>query len=386
VAALEGSGWTDALDVLVVASLLYAAIRWMRRSEGALVAVGVVLVSGGWAGARALELELTTWAFQGVFALFAVVLAVLFQEELRRALETVAAVALGRRHDVRPRLDTSSVLADALFDLARRGVGALVILPGLQPLRRHLRGGVALDGALSAPLLESLFDPHSSGHDGAVLIENRRVRSFGLQLPLSREAVKLEGLGMRHAAALGLCERSDALCIAVSEERGAVSLAHAGALRPVADARELRARIDDFYRTTLPLARRSSAFERLWLANKREKLAALFASALLWWVFVHGAEVVEAPVSIPIELQHAPRRAAASLEPERVEVRLRGPRRALLWLRLSLALPLDAARARPGTNRFALSARDLALPRGVSARPFEVAVRVTLDPPAVAAR
>jgi DNA integrity scanning protein DisA with diadenylate cyclase activity len=370
----------------VVALLLYAAIRWVRRSEGAMVAVGVVLVSAGWAASRALGLQLTTWAFQGVFALFAVVLAVLFQEELRRALETIAAVALGRRQDVRPRLDTSSVLAEALFELARRRIGALVILPGLQPLRRHLRGGVPLDGALSAALLESLFDPGSSGHDGAVLIENRRVKSFGLQLPLSREAAKLAGLGMRHAAALGLCERSDALCIAVSEERGAISLAHSGSLAPVVDPADLRARIDRFFRDTLPLGRRSSPLRRALLAHRREKLAALTAATALWWFLVHGAEVVELPVAVPLELRDLPRGATASVEPAAVEARLRGPRRALLWLRLGLALPLDAARMRPGANRLEASARDLELPEGVSVRPFEVAVRVRLDAPQVGIR
>lgn len=383
-AALQ-PGWIDALDVGIVTLLLYAAIRWVRRSEGALVAVGVVLVSAGWSAARALGLSLTTWAFQGVFALFAVVLAVLFQEELRRALETIAAVALGRRQDVRPRLDTSSVLAEALFGLARKRIGALVILPGLQPLRRHLRGGVALDGALSAPLLESLFDPGSPGHDGAVLIENRRVKSFALQLPLSREAGKLEGLGMRHAAALGLCERSDALCIAVSEERGAISLAHGGSLVPVADAGELRSRIDRFFRDTLPLGRRSSPLRRALLEHPGEKLAAFCASAALWWLLIHGAEIVELPVSIPVDLRELPRGVVASVEPEAIEARLRGPRRTLLWLDLRLALPLDASRLRAGSNRVAASARDLALPAGVSARPFDVALRVKLDPPQVGA-
>jgi len=375
--------WIDALDVGVVALLVYAAIRWVRRSEGALVAVGAALVSAGWLAARALGLTLLTWVFQGVFALFAVVLAVLFQEELRRALETVAAVVLGRRQDVRPRLDTSSVLADALFALARRRIGALVILPGVQPLRRHLRGGIPLDGALSAALLESLFDPGSSGHDGAVLIENRRVKSFGLQLPLSREAAKLHGLGMRHAAALGLSEHSDALCIAVSEERGAISLAHGGGLLPVSDAAELRARIDRFFKDTLPLGRRSSPLRRALLQHPGEKLTALAASALLWWVLVHGAEVVELPVSVPVELRDLPRGAAASIRPESVEARLRGPRRSLAWLRFALELPLDASRARPGTTRLAARARDLELPDGVSARPFEVAVRVELEPPPV---
>jgi hypothetical protein len=171
----------------------------------------------------------------------------------------------------------------------------------------------------------------------------------------------------------------------VSEERGAVSLALGGALSPVEHAQELRAQIDRFFRDTLPVGRRSSPLRRALLVNRREKLAALGASAALWWLLVHGARLQEVRVSIPIVL-HAPPGSHASIEPQAVQARLRGPRRELLWLRYRLNLPLDASRIRPGPNRFALSARDLDLPDGVSVRPFEVAVRVDLELPHVGAQ
>ena len=104
----------------------------------------------------------------------------------------------------------------------------MIVLQGNDPLERHINGGTNLDGIVSEPLLESLFDPHSIGHDGAVIIDGNRVTKFGCHLPLSMNTSKYENIGLRHTAALGLAERSDAICIVVSEERGTISLAYHG--------------------------------------------------------------------------------------------------------------------------------------------------------------
>ena len=316
---------------------------------------------------------MTTWVFQGVFALFAVVLAVLFQEELRRGFEALAAWVLGRRQDARPRLDAPHILVEGLTDLARRRIGALVVLPGLHPLRRHLRGGSPLDGQLSLPLLQSLFDPHSDGHDGAVLVENRRVTLFGVQLPLSRDVDKLNGRGTRHCAALGLAERTDALCVVVSEERGAISLARAGALFEVRSEDQLRAEIEKFYKETLPLARQGQPWLRWVSAHRREKLAALATSAAVWWILVSGAERMAIPYRVPVELANVPADAQVEeLEPSHVDAVVQGRRRALVWLGgRGLALKLDASSARDGDNRQTVSSEDLVLPWGVQVLPFE---------------
>src|SRR5207244_4402462 len=97
----------------------------------------------------------------------------------------------------------------------------------------------ALGGQVSEPLLKSLFDPHSPGHDGAVVIEEDTVTRFGCQLPLSKDYQKIQGLGTRHTAALGLTERSDALCLAVSEERGTISVSRHGELTVTQDLDQL---------------------------------------------------------------------------------------------------------------------------------------------------
>ena len=112
--------------------------------------------------------------------------------------------------------------------MAKKRIGALIVLQGNDPLERHINGGTSLDGLVSEPLLESLFDPHSIGHDGAVIINGNRIAKFGCHLPLSINTSKYGNIGLRHTAALGLAERSDAICVVVSEEKGTISTGLSG--------------------------------------------------------------------------------------------------------------------------------------------------------------
>lgn len=278
----RGFGPTDALDVALVTLLLYTGMSWLRRQHAALAVGGVSLVGGVYLGARLLHLELTTWIFQGSFAVLALGLVVIFQDELRRGFEEIASYALARRSDRRPRLDTADVLARALAELAAARIGALVVIAGTQRLDRLLQGGHELGGRLSPALLASLFDPHSPGHDGAAVIEDRDVTRFAAHLPLARGTAQLRGLGTRHSAALGLSERSDALCLVVSEERGTVSAARNGELRTLGSEDELAKLVASFYRERRALGRARPRLGELVRGRHLEKLAALALALGLW--------------------------------------------------------------------------------------------------------
>ncbi len=279
--AVAEFGFADAVDVALVSVVLYAGIAWLRRSQAALAVLGLGLVGGVYALALLLDLQLTRWIFGGFFAALALVLVVLFQGELRQAFEELAAWAVGRRADHRPRLDAPDVLIDALIGLAREKTGALVVLSGIQRLDRHLEGGQALGGRLSAALLESIFCTRSAGHDGAVILEDGEVARFGVQLPLSRNVDRLRG-GTRHSAALGLAERTDALCLVVSEERGTISAAANGALSQIRSRDELAERINGFYRARRALAAPSPVLRRILRDSPLEKVAALGLACGLW--------------------------------------------------------------------------------------------------------
>ena len=281
-AALRSFGAGDALDIAIVALVLYAGMSWLRRAHAALAAVGLSLLGGVYLGARALGLELTTWVFQGFLGVLALALVVIFQDELRRGFEELAAFALAPRSERRPRLDTPDSIARALADLAGARIGALVVVAGTHPLERHLQGGHELGGRLSTALLASLFDPHSPGHDGAVVVEDRDVTRFGCHLPLARGPAALRGLGTRHSAALGLSERTDALCLVVSEERGSVSAARDGELRQIGSEDELAKLVTSFYRERRALGRARPRLGELVRGRHWEKAAALALAVGLW--------------------------------------------------------------------------------------------------------
>src|SRR5512143_2197336 len=213
----------DFLDIALVTTFVYSAIALLRHTQARLVAGGIVVLMTLFIIAQALDLRLTTWLLQGFFAVFLIILVVIFQEELRQLFERLALWGLRRGTPAAPSFGTADVLAGTLADLARSRTGALVVLVGAQPVERHLHGGLELGGHLSEPLLKSIFDTSSPGHDGAVVVKKDSIVRFAAQLPLSTDFKQLRGTGTRHSAALGLAERTDALCIVVSEERGTIS-------------------------------------------------------------------------------------------------------------------------------------------------------------------
>src|SRR5262245_19282787 len=223
---------TDLLDVAIVAALVFAGIVWLRRSRARFAALGIGLVGALYLVVSRLDFELTAWILQGFLAVVVIVTVVVFQDDLRRLFERIAIVGLGRRLP-EPPPGALEAIVRALSRLASLPIGALLVVPGREPLDRHLEGGVPLDGLVSEPLLLSLFDPGSPGHDGAILVEGERVTRFAVHLPLSTAREQLGAHGTRHAAALGLAERCDALCLVVSEERGTISAASEGRLVPL---------------------------------------------------------------------------------------------------------------------------------------------------------
>src|SRR5919112_6164292 len=196
---------------------------------------------------------------------------VIFQEELRQLFERIAVWSLARKRTPTLGLSTSDILVRTVADLAKERVGALIVIRGNDPLERHITGGIPLNGKLSAPLLKSIFDPHSPGHDGAVLVEQDSIARFAAHLPLSKDLRQLANVGTRHSAGLGLAELTDALCIVVSEERGTISIARDGKLREVENLQQLGASIESFLQTKFPSATQNNIglpfFRENWIAK-----------------------------------------------------------------------------------------------------------------------
>jgi diadenylate cyclase len=359
----------DVLDIAIISIMISALLIWFKDRASRFVFWGITLLGVVYGLARFFQLYMTTVVFQAFFAILLFVLVVIFQEDFRRFFERLALLGRFRKRffAVAAFNEGAEILAQTAADLARKKIGALIVLQGQDPLDRHLTGGHNLDGLLSQPLLESIFDPHSIGHDGAVLIDGNRMMRFGCHLPLSANAAHYGNLGLRHTAALGLSERSDAICIVVSEERGTISLAKGERIQEIANASALRIELEAFFAWRTPPAKTGPVVR--WLKeNQREKVIAIVLACTLWVVFGYQREMIRREFMVPIEYRNAPAEWVLE-EPKATEakVMLMGHAQAFQLLHSEdLKISLDLAELQPGKQEVPLTRGMVKTPSNLS--------------------
>jgi diadenylate cyclase len=306
-AIIEAFRVQDLFDILIISTLIYVVLIWFKDTASRFVFAGISLLGVVYIFARLFHLYLTSLVLQGFFAILLIALVVIFQEDIRRFFERLAVWGSLRKS----KKDTSErkwpldieVLIESVSDLAARKIGAIIVIQGRDLLERHLKGGYELDGKLSQPLLASIFDPHSIGHDGAVIIEDSKVARFGCHLPLSLDTSKFGKFGLRHTAAIGLSERSDVLCIVVSEERGFISVVHDGRMIITKNPTELSAAVKDYFEHEEMAG--STRLGSGWLKkNTTEKGIALLLAFCLWFAFGLQKESVQRDYVVPIEFRN----------------------------------------------------------------------------------
>jgi diadenylate cyclase len=356
---------TEIIDILLVATLLYTAVVWAQRTRAALVVRGIMVFGGIYIIARYLELEMVAWIFQGFFAIFLIMIVVIFQEELRQLFEQTALWSFNFKKRRPLRNEASDVIARTLADLARTNTGALIVIRGKDPLERHITGGIPLDGKISAPLLRSIFDTHSPGHDGAVLVEDRQITRFAAHLPLSKDLRQTAHVGTRHSAALGLAELCDALCLVVSEERGQVSVARDGKLWPVASLQGIAAVIDEFLQEKFPAPQAKGVSLDLFRKNWIAKAVSLSLAVGFWYVFVPGAKTIQVSYRIPVSVENLPADfAVENIQPAEVTATFNGPRRAFYLFDLrKTKVTVDVTMAELGRRTFNISEQNVRYPK-----------------------
>ena len=368
----------DLLDIAIVAGLLWILIAWVRETRARIALGGVFAVAMVFWTAQWLDLRLTTALLQGFIAVPALVLVVVFQDGLRRLFGCIAVLVL-RHATPRPSSDFLDVLTELVFSLAHRRIGALFVLPGREPRGRLLEGGVFLDGRVSDSLLRSLVDPGTPGHDGAIVIRGGKVTRFGVHLPLSTEWSELGGAGTRHAAGLGLAERSDALCLIVSEERGEVSIAWRARLERIATPADLRARLEGFLRRTIQPRRETGLRSALLLARERwrEGIVATVLATGCWLYSAPSHGLDRGFKVVPVVIDNLPDGyRVAVIDPPAIEVEFEGRARDLMMAPTGdFQVRVDADRVAAGQGSLTIEAHEVE-------HPAELRI-VGLDPPQI---
>lgn len=240
---------TSVVDILLVALIFYGVLRMFQGTQAVSLLRGILVVVLV-ATLAASRLTAFNWLVRNSLPMILVAIPVIFQPELRRALER-----LGRTGNLIGRGSRENIIQQVIFEitqavemLAREHTGALIVVEGTTGLEEYLESGERIDARVSARLLTTIFFPGTALHDGAVIVRGDQILAAGCVLPLTARTLADSSLGTRHRAATGITEQNDALAIVVSEETGIVSVARNGRLARRLDDQRLRRVLENFYR------------------------------------------------------------------------------------------------------------------------------------------
>lgn len=244
--------WSDFLDIIILAFLLYEIMVWIKKTKAWMLLKGLAVLLVFIFIALICHLNTILWLAKNVFGLGVTALMIVFQPELRKALEQLGQKNLissvfsfdsAKEGEARFSDKTVNELVKAVYDMAKVKTGALIVIEKKTPLNEYERTGIALDSVLSSQILINIFEKNTPLHDGAIIVRGDRIVSATCYLPLSDNLELSKELGTRHRAAVGISEVTDSLTIVVSEETGAVSVAADGELRRNLTQEELKAQL-----------------------------------------------------------------------------------------------------------------------------------------------
>lgn len=238
--------WKDLIDVLIVSFIIYQVLRLTRGTRSAQIIIGLLLLTGIAFVSYWFQLEGLAWLFSALTTFGIIVLVVVFQPELRSALASIGQNRLIRMFVT---LEQKKVLVEvtrAVLRLSELGYGGLIVIERRTGLRNFSETGKEVKADLSSELLVTLFTPYTPLHDGAVIVSGEKIEAAAASLPLTTNQRYRKLFGMRHKAAVGVSEVSDAVVVVVSEETNQISVAHNGLLEINIPKAEFRSRLADY--------------------------------------------------------------------------------------------------------------------------------------------
>lgn len=249
----------DILEILIIAFVVYQLIIWIKDTRTWVLLKGICVVVAFFLVAKILEMNVILWIFSNSISVVIMAVIIVFQPELRRALEQLGTKNIFRSiipfEEEKPAEGafgnkTISELVRASYEMAKVKTGALIVIEQDVPLVEYERTGIQLDSLLSSQLLINIFEHNTPLHDGAIIVKGNRITAATCYLPLSDNLELSKELGTRHRAGVGISEVTDSFTIIVSEETGKVSVAHHGRLIRDIDGDSLRKRLSGLTQTS----------------------------------------------------------------------------------------------------------------------------------------
>lgn len=372
----------DIADIFIMSFFVYQLYRWFSNTKTLQVLIGLASLGGLYVITKNLGLFMTSWVLQELGTVFFILVIVIFQTEIRQALYRFSLFRnMFGRTDTSLTLDFMELSA-TVFNLAASRTGALIVFQRDEPLDEYLLHGIPVDSVLTGQLIATIFQNGTPLHDGALLIRDGRVAQASSHLPLSTRADLPHDFGTRHRAAFGLTERSDAVVVVVSEERGHVSLVIDGVLERITSAERLAESLNTLLTSPKKQAGvMSNGLSQIVFANLRTKVLVL-ALVTIGWVIITGRQGEIVTVTAPLKFHNLPDRLALiKSEPEEVDLQLKALSSLIPTPKSTdLGADLDLSGIREGTTTLPIRNDSVKLPLGVVLSAVTpTSVKVTTD-------
>lgn len=241
--------WTDIVEILIISFLLYRILSWIKESKAWSLLKGILVILVFVFVASVFSMTTILWIAKNIFSVAVTAMVVVFQPELRKALEQLGrknvlagVFSFGGTYVTEQRFsdETINAIVRGAFEMGRVKTGALIVVAQNDSLSDYEKTGIPIDSIITSQILINIFEHNTPLHDGAVIIDNDRIVSATCYLPLSENMELSKELGTRHRAGVGISEATDSLTVIVSEETGKVSVAYEGVLSRNLDMDELR--------------------------------------------------------------------------------------------------------------------------------------------------
>lgn len=355
--------WQDVVDIGLNSYILFRFYVLFRGTYVFRVLIGLTMLWFFQQIAVYTGLIVTSWVVQGIVAVAALIIVVVFRNEIRTVLQARNFKAILWGFSVKKQVAPIDVIANSAFELARRRHGALIVIPGEEGTDEHIQGGISWNGDISKEMILSVFFPDNPVHDGAAVIDGERITRVGAILPLSRRDDLPSHLGTRHRAALGLSEASDAIVVVVSEERGDVSLAKGSRLRPIGSRAKLAQKLEEHFGTAESESPPATK-EKVEIATAA--LVSLLFITGFWFSISRGLETMAA-FEVPIEyMNRDPNMEIVHASVNSVRLNLSGSGTLIKSMRPDqVRVRLDIGNAADGPNTFSITSSNITLPPGI---------------------
>ena len=355
--------WQDVVDIALVSYILLRFYVLFRGTNAFRVLIGILILWFFQQVAVSMGLIVTSWVIQGVVALGAFIIIVIFRNEIRNVLLARNLRSIFWDFSSKTVISAIETIVQSVHEMAQHKCGALLVFPGKEDLEEVLQAGVPWKGAISREMILSIFWPDNPVHDGAAVVQGNQINQVGAILPLSRRDDLPSYYGTRHRAALGLAEATDALVIAVSEERGDVAVARGSKLKIVKQKRRLGQILQEHMGVAVKKGRES---RRETLAFIAAALASVVFTTGVWFSVSRGVDTL---VTLEVPLEYTKRDLAmeiVSTSVNTVKLELEGSGALVKSVRPDqVQVRLDLSKSKAGPNTFSITPKSISLPPGI---------------------